>query len=87
MRAGARAAFATAWLAALLLPAAAVGADAAEQELAEKYAPVVGLKQHEPCAETGEPYRPVPVETVLGQADVVLLGPDGTVVKQRADRS
>ena len=31
--------------------------------------------------DTGEPYRPVPVETVLGQPDVVLLGPDGTVVR------
>ena len=27
-------------------------------------------------------YRPVPVETVLGQPDVALIGPDGTVVKQ-----
>ena len=64
----------------MLIPGAAA-ADGAEQELAEKYAPIVGLKQHEPCASTGEPYRPVPVETVLGQSDVVLLGPDGTVVK------
>jgi len=77
-----RAALAIAGLAAFLVPAAALGADGAEQQLAEKYAPVLGLKQHEPCAETGEPYRPVPVETVLGQADVVLLGPDGKVVKQ-----
>jgi hypothetical protein len=59
----------------------AAAADGAEQQLAEKYAPIVGLKQHEPCASTGEPYRPVPVETVLAQPDVVLLGPDGTVVK------
>ncbi len=77
-----RAALAVASLAALLVPAAALGADGAEQQLAEKYAPVVGLKEHEPCASTGEPYRPVPVETVLGQSDVVLLGPDGTVAKQ-----
>ncbi len=68
-------------IAVLLVPATAFAADGAEQQLAEKYAPVVGLKQHEPCAETGEPYRPVPVETVLGQSDVVLLGPDGAVVK------
>ena len=64
----------------VLVPGAAA-ADGAEQDLAEKYAPIVGLKQHEPCASTGEPYRPVPVETVLGQSDVVLLGPDGKVVK------
>ena len=79
---GVRAALFLACFAALLVPAAAFGADGAEQQLAEKYAPVVGLKQHEPCADTGEAYRPVPVETVLGQPDVVLLGPDGTVVKK-----
>ncbi len=77
-----RAALAIAGLAALLVPAAALAADdGADQQLAEKYAPVVGLKQHESCANTGEPYRPVPVETVLGRPDVVLLGPDGAVVK------
>ena len=76
-----RGALGVASLAALLVPAAALGADRAGQQLAEKYAPVVGLKQHESCAETGEPYRPVPVETVLGQPDIVLLGPDGTSVK------
>ena len=77
----ARAALFLAALAGLLVPAAAFAAEADEQQLAAKYAPVVGLKQHEPCADTGEPYRPVPVETVLGLPDVVLLGPDGTVVK------
>ncbi len=65
---------------AVLVPVAAA-ANGIEQQLAEKYAPVVGLKQHEPCGDTGEPYRPVPVETVLGQSDVALLGPDGTTVK------
>ena len=50
-----RAALALASFAALLVPAAALGADGAEQQLAEKYAPVVGLKEHEPCASTGEP--------------------------------
>ena len=82
---GARAALVVALLAALLVPGVAVGADAAGQQLAEKYAPVVGLKQHEPCADTGEPYRPVPVETVLGQPDVVLLGPDGRRRQEGAD--
>ena len=77
-----RAALAIAGLAALLAPAAVLAADGSEQELAEKYAPVVGLKQHESCASTGEPYRPVPVETVFGLPDVVLLGPDGAVVTQ-----
>jgi len=68
-------------VAGVLLPDA-LAASSLEQQLAEKYAPVVGLKEHEPCASTGEPYRPVPVETVLGQSDVVLLGPDGSVVKK-----
>jgi hypothetical protein len=77
-----RAALAVASLSALLVPAAAFGADGAEQQLAEKYAPVVGLKEHEQCAETGEPYRPVSVEAVLGQSDVVLLGPDGKVAEK-----
>lgn len=71
---------AAACAAAVIVPDVA-GAGTAEQQLAERYAPVVGLKQHEPCASTGEPYRPVPVETVLGQSDVALLGPEGTVVK------
>ncbi len=77
----ARLALLAACLAVLFVPAIAAGADSPEEQLAQKYAPVVGLKQHEPCADTGEPYRPVPVETVLGQSDVVLLGPDGSVVK------
>jgi hypothetical protein len=77
---GARAALFVAGITVLLVPAAAFAAEGAEQQLAEKYAPIVGLKEHEPCANIGEPYRPVPVETVLGQSDVVLLGP-GTVVK------
>jgi len=72
---------AVATLAAVLLPGVAAAAGP-EQQLAEKYAPVLGLKEHEPCADTGEPYRPVPVEAVLGHSDVVLLGPDGAVVKR-----
>ena len=72
-----RPALAIACLAGLLVPAGGLAADGVEQQLAEKYAPVVGLKQHESCAETGEPYRPVPVETVLGQSDIVLLGLTG----------
>ncbi len=68
--------------AAVLVPASAGAATvSAEQQLAEKYAPVVGLKEHEPCASTGEAYRPVSVDTVLGRSDVTLHGPDGAVVK------
>jgi hypothetical protein len=76
-----RAALFVTGLAVLLIPTVASAAGGADEQLAEKYAPVVGLKQHEPCEGTGEPYRPVPVEAVLGLPDVVLLGPDGAVVK------
>jgi hypothetical protein len=69
------------WFAMVFVTGAAAGAGP-EQQLAERHAPVLGLKEHEPCASTGEPYRPVPVETVLGQPDVVLLGPDGAIVKK-----
>ena len=41
-----RAALVIVGLAAFLVPTAAFGANGVEQQLAEKYAPVVGLKQH-----------------------------------------
>ena len=55
----------------------------AEQELAQKYAPYIGLKPQEaPCDRDGERFRPVSVDVVLGQANVTLRGPDGEEVKQ-----
>ncbi len=49
-------------------------------ELAERYAPIVVVRdQPEPCGE-GEPYLPSPVEAVLGHPDVVLRGPDGQAI-------
>jgi hypothetical protein len=43
------------------------------QRLADRFAPVVMLKtQLEPCGR-GEPYRPVPVDVVLGRPDVSLF--------------
>lgn len=55
-------------------------AASAEQELAEKYAPYVVVRvQEEECGE-GEPYRPVPVTSVLGDEKVVLRGPDGAEI-------
>jgi hypothetical protein len=71
----------------LALAAAAAGpaqADDAspEQRLAEKYAPIVELKtQTEPCSSDGEPYRPVPVDVVLGRSDVELVDSNGKVLK------
>ncbi len=66
---------------ALLTLAVASVADAAgpEQELADRYAPIVALKDQEgPCgAKTleGEPWRPTTVQIVLGSPEVVLRGP------------
>jgi hypothetical protein len=49
-------------------------------ELAARYAPIVVVRdQAQPCGD-GEPYRPTPVTTVLGNPEVVLRGPDGEQV-------
>jgi hypothetical protein len=65
----------------LILPAGAAGAASdATTTLAERYAPIVVVReQAEACGE-GEPYRPTPVTTVLGQQGVVLRGPNGEEV-------
>jgi hypothetical protein len=53
----------------------------ARQQLADRFAPVVLLvDQGRDCDTTGEPYRPVPVEAVLGQPDVVLRDAAGRVL-------
>ena len=53
-------------------PASAQGP---EQELAERYAPVVRLvAQPEPC-ERGEPFEPIDADLVLGNQEVALHGP------------
>ena len=51
-----------------------------EQTLADRYSPIVVVRQHSnPCGD-GEPYLPVPVTAVLGRPDVSLKGPDGQVI-------
>jgi hypothetical protein len=58
-----------------LAPSVAVASTSPEQELADRYAPIVALQeQEEPCGK-GEGYRPEPVDIVLGNPDVVLRGP------------
>lgn len=43
------------------------------QQLADRYAPIIGLKdQTEPCDSDGEPFYPVSVDVVLGKDDVTL---------------
>ena len=62
-------------------PASVARAASAEQQLADRYAPIVALKQQDAACDTkGEAYRPVPVETVLGRPDVRLERADGTLI-------
>lgn len=69
----------------VLVLAGAGGATAqdgdAAQRLADRHAPIVVVKdQSEPCDRDGEPYRPVPVETVLDKPEIRLLDGDGEIV-------
>ena len=69
-----------------LAPSAAHAAQSAEQQLADKYAPILGFEpQQKPCAK-GQPYRPTSVNIILGRPGVVLRGPDGKVVKRAPTR-
>ena len=73
-RGGRLAALAGLALACALLCAVPAWADA-EQDLAEKYAPVVRLvEQTEECG-PGEPYRPMDVDRLFGDSTVALRGP------------
>jgi hypothetical protein len=62
-----------------LTAAPAAGQATPEQELADRYAPIVALKELEgTCGELmhrGEPWRPTTVEVVLGNPEVTLRGP------------
>jgi hypothetical protein len=73
-------------VAALVLPAVvartAAAASSPQQQLADRYAPVVALKQQsEPCSSDGEPYRPVPVDPVFARSDVRLVDPSGRLIR------
>ncbi len=61
-------------LAAMALPTGASAQEtSAEQDLAEKYAPIAYVKQQERACDThGEPYLPVPVEIVFDDPEVFL---------------
>ncbi len=55
----------------------------AERELAQRYAPIIVLReQEEACDTKGEPWNPTPVDIVLDNPEIELRGPDGAVVKQ-----
>jgi hypothetical protein len=63
-------------------PAWAQDSQAAEQQLAATYAPLLSLDpQHKQCG-PGEAYRPTSVDVVLGREGVVLRDSRGTVVKR-----
>jgi hypothetical protein len=61
--------------ASLALPATARGASSPAQELADRYAPIVVLQEQRERCGHGEPFRPVPVDVVLDNPEVVLRGP------------
>ncbi|MBA3716607.1 MAG: hypothetical protein H0W87_00045 [Actinobacteria bacterium] len=60
--------------AATLSPPALAGTSA-DQRLADRYAPVVALREQKKECGPGEPYRPISVEAVLGNSEVTLRGP------------
>jgi Vacuolar protein sorting-associated protein 62 len=63
--------------AALVSTSVAAAAGDPATELAQRYAPVVRLvEQPKPCGH-GEPFEPIDVNAVLGNADVALRGPWG----------
>ena len=63
--------------AALGLGSPALAADDPAAQLAERYSPIVVIRDQSIACEEGEPYLPAVVETVLEQPDVVLRGPAG----------
>jgi len=66
--------------ASLILGAPAASADDALNQLATKYAPIVVVRTQSTACGDGEPYLPVPVDTVLGNSTVVLHGPNGETI-------
>lgn len=56
----------------------------AEQQLAERYAPVVVVRQQNVACLDGEPYAPQSVDVVLGRRDVVLRTPRGDITAPTA---
>lgn len=56
----------------------ASGATPAEQRLAERYAPIVALKTQRELCRSGEGFRPVLVDLVLGREDVSLFRGTGS---------
>jgi hypothetical protein len=69
-------------VAVLAVAGASAAASSPEQQLADRYAPVVALKQQpEACSPDGEPYRPVPVDSLFGRSDVRLVDSNGRLIR------
>jgi hypothetical protein len=60
-----------------MAPSAALADQAQEKALADRYAPVVRLVAHTPCA-PGKPYQPIDVNLLFGEPTVALRGPWGS---------
>ena len=60
-----------------LAAAPAFGATPPEQELADRYAPILAFQEQAVECGDGEPYRPISVDDILGTPDVTLNSPDG----------
>lgn len=59
---------------------AQAGSDAAAQQLADRYAPFVIIREQLEVCGPGEPYLPTSVDSVLNDPQVVLRGPDDQVI-------
>jgi hypothetical protein len=68
-------AFAVAVVVCLSLAFASVARAQAEEELAERYAPVVRLVEQEDECGPGEPYEPIDIDAILDEETVSLRGP------------
>jgi Membrane domain of glycerophosphoryl diester phosphodiesterase len=68
-------AFAVAVVVCLSLVFASVARAQAEEELAERYAPVVRLVEQEEECGPGEPYEPIDIDAILDEETVSLRGP------------
>jgi hypothetical protein len=68
-------AFAVAVVVCLSLAFASVARAQAEEELAERYAPVVRLVEQEEECGPGEPYEPIDIDAILDEETVSLRGP------------
>lgn len=77
-------ALSVAFVAAAVLPFAgpvrAAEAATPDQQLADRYAPIVAVQQHATACGDGEPYSPAPVEAVLGRPEVLLRAGDGSIL-------